>query len=98
MIRVALPVHLRRLANVEREVEVKIDGPATVGTVLDVLEVQFPMLRGTIRDYSTQQRRPFIRFFACGEDISLEPADAPLPSKIVEGVEPLRVIGAMAGG
>ncbi len=98
MIRVALPVHLRRLANVEREVELKIDGPVTVGTVLDALEAQYPMLRGTIRDLTTRQRRPFIRFFACGEDISLEPADTPLPGRIVEGVEPLRVIGAMAGG
>ena len=98
MIRVVLPTHLRRLANVGREIEVQVDSPVTIGAVLDALEAQYPMLRGTIRDHVTKERRPFIRFFACKEDWSLEPQDAPLPEAIVTGAEPLWVVGAMAGG
>jgi hypothetical protein len=98
MIRVALPQHLRTLAGVEREVELEIEGPLTHGSVLDALEAKFPMLRGTIRDQATKQRRPFIRFFACGQDLSHEPADTPLPDPVVNGAEPYRIIGAMAGG
>ncbi len=98
MIRVVLPYHLRNLANVKSEVAIQVEGPATISSVLDALEIQYPMLRGTIRDYGTHQRRPFLRFFACGQDWSLEPTDAPLPEPIVTGTEPLRVVGAMAGG
>jgi molybdopterin synthase sulfur carrier subunit len=98
MIRVVLPTHLRRLANVGREIEVQVDGPATIGAVLDALEAQNPMLRGTIRDHMTKERRAFIRFFACQEDWSLQPQDAPLPAAIATGAEPLWVVGAMAGG
>ena len=98
MIRVALPTHLRTLARVGREVELQVEGPTTLGTVLDALEAQYPMLRGTIRDHVTQQRRPFIRFFACGQDLSHQPSDAPLPDAVVTGAEPLRVVGAIAGG
>jgi molybdopterin synthase sulfur carrier subunit len=98
MIRVVLPTHLRRLANVGREIEVQVDGPATIGAVLDALEAQYPMLRGTIRDHMTKERRAFIRFFACQEDWSLQPQDAPLPAAIATGAEPLWVVGAMAGG
>jgi sulfur-carrier protein len=98
MIRVVLPTHLRRLANVSREVEVEVEGPVTLAAVLDALEASYPMLRGTIRDHVTKQRRAFIRFFACGEDWSHEPPDAPLPDEIVAGAQPLWVVGAMAGG
>jgi molybdopterin synthase sulfur carrier subunit len=98
MIRVALPHHLRTLAQVGKEVELHVDAPPTLGSVLDALEAQYPMLRGTIRDHVTQQRRPFIRFFACGQDLSHVPADTPLPEAIVTGAEPFRVVGAMAGG
>ena len=98
MIRVEIPTHLRRLVNVSREVEIQVPGPVTVSAVLDVLEAQYPVLRGTIRDHTTQQRRPFIRFFACGEDWSHVPAEAVLPDAITSGSQPLRVIGAMAGG
>ena len=98
MIRVALPTHLRRLANVDREVEIEVGPTATISTVLDALETQYPMLRGTIRDHISKQRRPFIRYFACGEDFSLEPTDGLLPDPVVTGKEPLRVVGAMAGG
>jgi molybdopterin synthase sulfur carrier subunit len=98
MIRVVLPTHLRRLANVSREVEVEVEGPVTVAAVLDALEASYPMLRGTIRDHVTKQRRAFIRFFACGEDWSHEPPDAPLPDEIAAGAQPLWVVGAMAGG
>jgi hypothetical protein len=98
MIRVVLPTHLRRLANVGREVEVQVDGPVTIAAVLDALEARYPMLRGTVRDHVTKERRAFIRFFACGEDWSLEPVEAPLPDRIVTGAEPLWVVGAMAGG
>ena len=98
MIRVVLPHHLRTLARVEREVELEVDGPATISRVLDALEARYPALRGTIRDHGTQQRRAFIRFFACGLDLSHEPTDAPLPEAVAKGEEPLRVVGAMAGG
>jgi hypothetical protein len=98
MIRVALPYHLRTLAGVGREVELQIDGPVTQRSVLDALEAQYPMLRGTIRDQVTKERRAFIRFFACGEDLSHEPPDAPLPAAAANGTEPFRIIGAMAGG
>ena len=98
MIRVVLPTHLWRLANVSREIEVQIEGPPALGPVLDALEARYPVLRGTIRDHVTKERRPFVRFFACGEDFSLEPPDAPLPAAVATGVEPLRIVGAMAGG
>ena len=98
MIRVALPYHLRNLAHVGKEVEIEVAGPVTLGAVLDAVEDQYPVLRGTIRDHVTQQRRPFIRFFACGQDLSLEPLDALLPEEIVMGIEPFRIVGAMAGG
>ncbi len=98
MIRVVLPHHLRTLARVGKEVELRVEGPTTLGLVLDELEAQYPMLRGTIRDHVTQQRRPFIRFFACGQDLSHEPPDALLPEAVVMGTEPFLVVGAMAGG
>ena len=98
MIRVRLPAHLRTLAQIGREVEFLIDGPVTQRSVLDALEARYPMLSGTIRDHITQQRRPFIRFFACGQDLSHEPPDAPLPDAVVMGVEPFLIVGAMAGG
>jgi sulfur-carrier protein len=98
MIRVVLPTHLRTLANVNREIAVQVDGLATLGSTLDAIEAQYPMLRGTIRDQMTKQRRPFIRFFADGQDISLEPQETMLPIAITTGTEPLRVVGAMAGG
>ncbi len=98
MIRVVLPVHLRTLAQLDREVELHIEGQATQRSVLDALEADYPMLRGTIRDHDTQKRRAFLRFFACGEDLSHEPPDAPLPDEVVKGSEPFMVVGAMAGG
>ena len=98
MIRVVLPQHLRTLAQVSKEVELQVEGPMTLGSVLDALEIQYPMLRGTIRDHTTKQRRPFIRFFACGEDWSLELQDVQLPDAVVKGTEPFRIVGAMAGG
>jgi molybdopterin synthase sulfur carrier subunit len=98
MIRVILPHHLRTLAGVAQAVEVRVEGQPGIGSVLDALESQYPMLRGTIRDHVTHQRRPFIRFFACGEDWSLEPQDIPLPDAVADGREPLRIVGAMAGG
>ncbi len=98
MIRIQLPVHLRSLANVHREVQVEIVGLPTLGSALDALERQYPVLRGTIRDHATQERRPFIRYFACGLDLSHEPLDFPLPAAVANGKEPLRVVGAMAGG
>ena len=98
MIRVALPTNLRRLANINREIEIEVEGPVTLGAVMDALETRYPMLRGTMRDHITKERRPFIRFFACGEDLSHEPPDAPLPEAVATGSEPLRVVGAMAGG
>jgi hypothetical protein len=98
MIRVVLPYHLRNLARVDGEVELEVKGPTTLGAVLDALEARFPTLRGTIRDHGTLQRRPFIRFFACKEDLSHEPPDTPLPGVIVNGSEPFMIVGAMAGG
>lgn len=98
MIRVVLPQHLRTLARVSGEVSLDIAGPVTVNSVLDALEARYPMLRGTIRDHTTKQRRPFIRFFACEQDVSHEPTDTPLPEAVVAGSEPLLVVGAMAGG
>jgi molybdopterin converting factor small subunit len=98
MIRVVLPTHLRRLANASREVEVQVEGPVTLGAVLDALEAQYPTLRGTIRDHATKERRPFVRFFACEEDLSHEPPEFALPEAVVTAAEPLLVVGAMAGG
>ena len=98
MIRVVLPVHLRTLARVDGEVQLEVEGPATQRLVLDSLEERYPMLRGTIRDHVTQQRRAFVRFFACNEDLSHEPVDAPLPDAVASGDEPLLIVGAMAGG
>jgi len=98
LIRIILPQHLRTLAHVASEVELELDGPATPRSVLDALEARYPMLRGTIRDQVTQQRRPFLRFFACEEDLSHEPPDTPLPDAVTSGKEPFIVIGAIAGG
>jgi predicted phage tail protein len=98
MIRVELPAHLRTLARVGREVTLEIEGPVTQRSVLDALEGQYPVLRGTIRDQATQRRRPFVRFFACEQDVSHELPDAPLPEAVAIGAEPLLIIGAMAGG
>jgi sulfur-carrier protein len=98
MIRVQLPQHLRTLAKVQGEVQLEIEGPITQRSVLDALEVRYPMLKGTIRDHVTQQRRAFMRFFACEEDLSLESPDLPLPDEVVSGKEPFLVIGAIAGG
>jgi molybdopterin synthase sulfur carrier subunit len=98
MIRVVLPAHLRTLARLEGEVHVEVEGQPTVGSVLDALETQYPMLSGTLRDHVTRKRRPFVRFFACGEDVSHDPTDTPLPGPIASGAEPLLIIGAIAGG
>ncbi len=98
MIRVVLPHHLRTLASVGKEVELQVEGPPTLGLVLDVLEAKYPMLRGTIRDHVTHQRRDFIRFFACGQDWSHQTPDTPLPDAVATGAEPFRIVGAMAGG
>jgi sulfur-carrier protein len=98
VIRVIIPQHLRTLAHVGSEVELELDGPVTLRSVLDALEARYPMLRGTIRDQVTQQRRPFLRFFACEEDLSHEPPDAPLPDPVASGKEPFIIIGAIAGG
>ncbi|MBA3522545.1 MAG: MoaD/ThiS family protein [Gemmatimonadales bacterium] len=98
MMRVVLPVHLRRLAQVDEEVEVSIEGRVTQRSVLDALEASYPVLRGTIRDHVTQKRRPFVRFFACEQDLSHELPDEPLPDAVVKGVEPFLIVGAMAGG
>lgn len=98
MIRVILPFHLRNLAQAEAEVQLEIDGPITQRSVLDALEARYPMLRGTIRDHVTQKRRPFLRFFACEEDLSHESPDAPLPDAVASGSEPFFIIGAIAGG
>ena len=98
MIRVILPYHLRSLANISGEVHLDLDGPATVRTILDALEARYPMLRGTIRDHVTLQRRAFLRFFACEQDFSLESPDAPLPDAIATGAEPFLIVGAIAGG
>jgi hypothetical protein len=98
MIRVLLPPHLRTLAKVKDEVELEVAAPATLRSVLDALEARYPVLRGTIRDHVTLQRRPFLRFFACEEDLSHEPPDTPLPDAVASGKEPLIVLGAIAGG
>jgi hypothetical protein len=98
VIRVELPQHLRTLAHVDREVQLEVEGPVTQRSVLDALEARYPMLRGTIRDQVTQQRRAFLRFFACEEDFSHEPPDAPLPDAVASGKEPLLIVGAIAGG
>ena len=98
MIRVVLPYHLRNLAHVEGEVELEVAAPVTVGAVLDALEARYPVLQGTLRDHDTLKRRPFVRFFACQEDLSHEPPETPLPDEIVSGAEPFLIVGAMAGG
>ena len=98
MIQVVLPAHLRTLARVDGDVELQVEGPVTQRSVLDALEDRYPVLRGTIRDHVTQQRRPFLRFFACAEDLSHEPPDAPLPDAVTTGEEPFLIIGAIAGG
>ena len=98
MIRVVLPAHLRTLVRVQGEVELDIDGAVTQQSVLDALEAMYPVLRGMIRDQRTQRRRPFVRFFACEEDLSHDPADAPLPDAVLRGKEPFVILGAMAGG
>jgi hypothetical protein len=98
MIRVALPAHLRTLARVDSEVTLAVAGAVTQQSVLDALEAAYPVLRGTIRDHATRQRRPFLRFFACAEDLSHERPDAPLPDAVAKGTEPFLVIGAIAGG
>ena len=98
MIRVVLPFHLRNLARIEGEATLELSGTITIGSVLDALEAKYPNLCGTMRDHVTLKRRPFIRFFACKEDLSLEPADTPLPDEVVNGDEPFLIIGAMAGG
>jgi hypothetical protein len=98
MIRVGLPAHLRTLAKVGGEVKVHVEGEVTLGAVLDALEASYPMLRGTIRDHVTRQRRPFLRFFACEEDLSHEAPETRLPEAVAAGTEPLLVVGAMAGG
>jgi molybdopterin synthase sulfur carrier subunit len=98
MIRVVLPPHLRTLARVDGEVELRVEGPVTQRSILDVLEARYPMLRGTMRDHITQLRRPLVRFFVCGQDVSHEQPDAPLPDAIAKGSEPFLVIGAIAGG
>ena len=98
MIRVQLPFHLRNLAHIDGELQLEVPTPVTIASTLDAIEARFPMLRGTIRDHVTQKRRPFIRFFACKEDLSLESPDTPLPEPILNGSEPFLIIGAMAGG
>ena len=98
MIRVVLPAHLRTLARLDGEVELAVDGEVTQCSVLDALEDRYPMLRGTIRDRATGQRRAFVRFFACAEDLSHQPPDAPLPAAVADGAEPFLIVGAMAGG
>ena len=98
MIRVVLPAHLRTLAQVDGEVQLEVEGQATQRSVLDALEARYPMLRGTLRDHVTKQRRPFVRFFACEEDLSHASPDAPLPEEVANGTEPFLVVGAIAGG
>ena len=98
MIRVAMPAHLRTLAGVSGDVTVEVDGEVTRRSILDALETQYPMLRGTIREHVSRERRPFLRFFACGEDVTHESPDAPLPQEIASGAEPFYIIGAIAGG
>jgi molybdopterin synthase sulfur carrier subunit len=98
MIRVVLPYHLKTLARVNGEVQLEVASPATLCSVLDALEARHPVLRGTIRDHTTLKRRPFLRFFACKEDMSLEPPETPLPEAVINGAEPFLIVGAMAGG
>ncbi|MBP1703458.1 MAG: hypothetical protein H6Q38_2565 [Chloroflexi bacterium] len=98
MIRLILPTHLWRLANTDREIEIEVAEPATIGATLDALERRYPMLRGTIRDHITKERRAYVRFFACGEDWSHEPQEMLLPEAVLKGEQPLRIVGAMAGG
>ena len=98
MVRVELPFHLRRLADVEREISVDVATPVTQRTIIDALEARYPMLRGTIRDYATERRRPFLRFFACEEDLSFEAPDALLPEAVASGAEPFLIVGALSGG
>ena len=98
MIRIVLPYHLRTLARVDGEVQLEVASPATLRSVLDALEARYPVLRGTIRDHGTLKRRPFVRFFACKEDLSLESPETRLPDEVVNGVEPFLIVGAMAGG
>ena len=98
MIRVVLPFHLRTLARVDGEVQIEVESPVTVRSLLDALEARYPVLRGTIRDHATLRRRPFVRFFACKEDLSLEPPETRLPDVVVSGAEPFLIVGAMAGG
>ncbi|HOX55978.1 MAG TPA: MoaD/ThiS family protein [Candidatus Paceibacterota bacterium] len=98
MIRVLLPAHLRTLARVDGEVRLEVNGPATLCSVLDALEASYPVLRGTIRDHVSLRRRPFVRFFACEQDLSQEPADRPVPEAVATGAEPFLIVGAMAGG
>lgn len=98
MIRVVLPVHLRNLAGVEGEVKLEAEGALTQGALLDLLEARYPVLDGTLRDHASRKRRPFVRFFACGRDLSHDPPDSPLPDEVVAGKEPFLVVGAMAGG
>jgi molybdopterin converting factor small subunit len=98
MIRIVLPAHLRTLARVDGEVTLEVDGPVTQRAVLDALEARYPMLRGTIREHVTLKRRPFVRFFACEQDLSHDPPDSPLPEAVAKGEEPLLIVGAMAGG
>jgi sulfur-carrier protein len=98
MIRVTLPTHLRRLAAVDGELRLEVESPVTQRSILDALEARYPMLRGTIRDHVTLNRRPFVRFFACQQDLSLQPPDTPLPEAVAKGAEPFMVIGAIAGG
>ena len=98
MIRVAIPPPLRSLAQIDGELKLAIDGPATANKIIDAIEAEYPMLKGLIRDHHTQKRRPFVRFFACGEDFSHESPDAPLPDTVARGVEPFLIVGAIAGG
>jgi molybdopterin synthase sulfur carrier subunit len=98
VIRVQLPFHLRKLAHIEGELHLEVPPPVTIESTLNAIEARFPMLRGTIRDHGTLKRRPFIRFFACKEDLSLEPTSTPLPAEILSGAEPFMIVGAMAGG
>lgn len=98
MIRVLLPYHLRNLARIDGEVQIEVETPVALGSVLDALEARYPVLRGAIRDHGTLKRRPFVRFFACKEDFSLEPPETQLPDEVVSGAEPFLIVGAMAGG
>jgi molybdopterin synthase sulfur carrier subunit len=98
VIRVQLPYHLRNLAGIDGELNIEVPAPVTIRSTVDAIEARFPMLRGTIRDHGTLKRRPFIRFFACKEDLSLDPPETPLPAEILDGKEPFMIVGAMAGG